>query len=186
MTLNTNLTANELKAAMILVTSCLDGMGGSRPADLGGDEYTWVSAKDLMSEGYSAKEAAGTIGALMEKGFVFEYDKNELVLATEAWEWLDTKWDEYQAAPSQEQEAEQTEQGQTALTVGQLIKEVWKPGKIKMPVYFNGGIAYIIVEKADLEANLREYPLDRIAPWQFLAREEGDDYRFLDSRSDGE
>jgi len=91
--LNTNLTDNELKAALILVTSCLNGMGGERPSDLGYDEYTWVSAKDLMDEGYSAAEATGTFGALMAKGFVYEYDRNEWALATDAWKFLDTVWD---------------------------------------------------------------------------------------------
>ena len=94
MTKTFNLTANETKAALILVASCLNGMGGDRPADLGGDEYTWVSAKDLMAKGYSAAEATGTFGALMAKGVVYEYDRNEWVLATEAWQFLDTIWDD--------------------------------------------------------------------------------------------
>ena len=97
--LNTNLTANETKAALILVRSCLDGMGGSRPADLEHDEYTWVSAKDLMAAGYSAAAANATFGALMAKGFVSIYDKNEWVLNTAAWQYLDTIWDAQNAAP---------------------------------------------------------------------------------------
>lgn len=101
MTLNTNLTDNELKAALVLVKSCLDGMGGSRPADLGGDEYTWVSAKDLMAAGWNKNEATGTFGALMDKGFVSEYDKNEWVLETEAWKYLDTIWDAQTATPKE-------------------------------------------------------------------------------------
>lgn len=93
MTATFDLTTNELKAALVLVKSCLDGMGGSRPADLGNDEYTWVSAKDLMDAGWNKNEAAGTFGALMEKGLVSEYDRNEWALTTEAWKWLDTVWD---------------------------------------------------------------------------------------------
>lgn len=107
MTINTNLTANELKAAIILVTSCLDGMGGKRPADLAHDEYTWVEAGDLMKAGFSRHEANGTFGALMEKGFVSSYGKRrngenkmieEWVLATAAWQFLDTVWDAQTAA----------------------------------------------------------------------------------------
>lgn len=92
--MNTNLTPNELRAALILVRSCFEGMGGKRPGDLADDEYTWVDAKVLMESGYNRHEAAGTFGALMEKGFVYEYDKNEWVLSTKAWQYLDTIWDE--------------------------------------------------------------------------------------------
>lgn len=93
MSINTELTANEIRAALILVGECLSGMGGDRPADLGGDEYTWINAKMLMAHGYTAASANATIGALMAKGFVEEYDKNELVLSTPAWQFLDTVWD---------------------------------------------------------------------------------------------
>lgn len=88
-----DLTQNELKAALVLVKSCLDGMGGKRPADLEHDEYTWVSAKDLMAAGWNKNEAAGTFGALMEKGLVVECDRNEWCLTTQAWQYLDTVWD---------------------------------------------------------------------------------------------
>lgn len=101
MALNINLTDNELKAALVLVKSCFTGMGGKRPADLGGDEYTWVSAKDLMKAGWTAPEANGTFGALMDKGFVSEYDKNEWVLETEAWQYLDTIWDAQTETPKE-------------------------------------------------------------------------------------
>ncbi len=87
------LTANEQRAALILVKSCLDGMGGERPSDLDSDPYTWVSAGDLQRAGYSAPEAAGTIGALMAKGLVYDYDEGELVLSDEAYRYLDTIWD---------------------------------------------------------------------------------------------
>lgn len=92
--MNTNLTPNELRAALILVRSCFTGMGGNRPGDLADDEFTWVDAKDLMEAGYSRYEAAGTFGALMEKGLIYEYDEKEWVLATKAWQFLDTIWDE--------------------------------------------------------------------------------------------
>jgi hypothetical protein len=93
MTTTYNLTQNELRAALVLVSSCLDGMGGKRPSDLEHDEYTWVSAKDLMAKGWNKNEATGTFGALEAKGMVSEYDRNEWVLSTSAWKWLDTVWD---------------------------------------------------------------------------------------------
>lgn len=93
MTINTNLTANELKAALVLVRSCLKGMGGNRPGDLAHDEYTWVTAEDLMKAGWNKNEATGTFGALMAKGYVMEYDRNEWCMTTAAWQHLDTVWD---------------------------------------------------------------------------------------------
>lgn len=88
-----NLTKNELAAALVLVKSCLDGMGGKRPSDLDNDPYTWVSAKDLMAAGWTAAEAAGTFGALIEKGVVFQESKTEWTLGTDAYHFLDTVWD---------------------------------------------------------------------------------------------
>lgn len=96
-----NLTQNELAAALVLVKSCLDGMGGKRPADLQHDEYTWVSANDLMAAGWNKNEATGTFGALMEKGLVYESDRNEWVLATAAWQYLDTVWDAQTETPEE-------------------------------------------------------------------------------------
>ena len=98
MTKTFQLTENELKAAMVLVKSCLSGMGGKRPADLEHDEYTWVDANDLIKAGWSKHEAAGTWGALLEKGIVEVYSRTEWVLATDAWRWLDTVWDEFHKA----------------------------------------------------------------------------------------
>lgn len=107
-----NLTQNELDAAMAIVSDCLDGMGGSRPSDLEYDEYTWTDAKVLMAAGWTRSEATGTFGALMEKGLVTEYDKNEWALVTDAWCWLDTQWDAYQerhsSDPNQKAEMEST------------------------------------------------------------------------------
>ena len=87
-----NLTDNETRAALILVKSCLNGMGGSRPADLDGDPYTWVSPEELMKEGYNKNEAAGTWGALLEKGMICEYDHNEWEMSEEGYRFLDTIW----------------------------------------------------------------------------------------------
>lgn len=89
-----DLTDNEFHAAMILVNECLHGMGGNRPSDLEDDEYTWVGADMLVSHGWSKEEAAGTFSALDAKGVIFEYEKNQMVLETAAWRWLDTVWDD--------------------------------------------------------------------------------------------
>lgn len=92
--LNTNLTDRETRVALILVNECLAGMGGERPADLGDDEYTWIAPEDLRAYGYSPKQTSGFWSSLMEKGFVELWDTNEWVLATEAWQYLDTIWDD--------------------------------------------------------------------------------------------
>jgi hypothetical protein len=88
-----DLTANELRAALVLVSECLAGMGGSRPSDLEYDEYTWCSAKELIAHGWNRNEASGTFGALMTKGIVCECDRNEWAVTTSGWRWLDTMWD---------------------------------------------------------------------------------------------
>jgi len=87
-----NLTANEYAAARALVASCLNNMGGNRPSDLDNDPFTWIDAGDLISKGWTRHEAAGTLGALMEKGFVEEYDKGELVVTTAGYRWMDSQW----------------------------------------------------------------------------------------------
>lgn len=87
------LTANETRAALILVKSCLEGMGGNRPIDLDSDPFTWVVPEDLITAGYSKHEAAGTWGALMDKGLIDDCGDNEYALSTEAYRWLDTIWD---------------------------------------------------------------------------------------------
>lgn len=89
-----NLTANETRAALILVKSCLKGMGGSRPLDLDNDPYTWVDPQDLIDAGYSRHEAAGTWGALVDKGVIYEYDRNEYAMADDGYRFLDTIWDD--------------------------------------------------------------------------------------------
>lgn len=91
--INTNLTEGELKVAMILVKSCLNGMGGERPADLESDEYTWIDLGDIRSEGYSLAEARGYWSSLTQKGFIDEIDDGEWALAAAAWKFLDTVWE---------------------------------------------------------------------------------------------
>jgi hypothetical protein len=89
-----DLTAAEFTAAKHLVQSCLNGMGGDRPADLADDEYTWIDIQDLMAHDYSRHEAAGFFSSLASKGFIFEYDAGEWIVLTEAWKWMDTKWEQ--------------------------------------------------------------------------------------------
>ena len=100
-----DLTPNELKAALVLVKECLDGMGGKRPGDLEHDEYTWIAPEDLIKAGWGNEAAAGTWGALEAKGIIQEYaaaqkarpgrkaKPAEYILTTAAWRWLDTVWD---------------------------------------------------------------------------------------------
>lgn len=97
MTLNTDLTKNELHAAFLLVNECLAGMGGTRPADLEDDEYTWVWIDVLVKSGWNRHEAAGTFSSLDKKGFIHENGKEDSFLTTEAWKYLDTIWDEKHA-----------------------------------------------------------------------------------------
>ena len=66
----TNFTDNELKAIAAIYNDCLNGMGGSCYQNLVNDEYTWTGAKVLMDNGWTKNEAAGTIGALMQKGAI--------------------------------------------------------------------------------------------------------------------
>lgn len=179
--LNTNLTANELKAAMILVTECVGGMGGERPSDLENDEYTWVDAKVLKAHGYSAQSANATFGSLKEKGFIEDVSKNEWCLATSAWRWLDTQWDAYQnpqaaggefpveEAPVAAEPAIKlgAQEGPELLTNRQLIDAIWLKGKIAMPVAMNGNVCHIIIEKTDLVEELKTLDPDAIASWAF-------------------
>ncbi len=88
-----DLTDNETRAALILVKSCLRGMGGNRPIDLDSDPYTWVAPEDLIAAGYSRHEAAGTWGALEHKGMIYEYDRNEYAMTDAGYRFLDTIWE---------------------------------------------------------------------------------------------
>lgn len=87
------LTDNELKALVALVQCCLDGMGGSRPADLEDDPYTWCDVLDLERYGYNKYEAAGTYGALAEKGLIWIDDDGDIVQDA-SWRALDANWPE--------------------------------------------------------------------------------------------
>lgn len=89
-----DLTDKEFKAAKLLVADCLSGMGGTRPADLADDEYTWTAAEVLLEAGYSRHEAAGLFSSLAEKGFIFEYEPKSWCVATQGWQWMDTVWED--------------------------------------------------------------------------------------------
>lgn len=92
MTKSFDLTANELKAAVVLVQECLNGMGGSRPSDLDNDPYTWCDAKDLIAAGWTKEAAAGTYGSLAEKGFI-RLDREGDCVSTAGYQFIDTLWD---------------------------------------------------------------------------------------------
>lgn len=102
MTKTFELTVNELRAALVIVGNCLDGMGGRRPMDLLADPFTWCEAGDLIDAGWTRHEAAGTFGSLLEKGVVRSEGKSrkegkmveEFTLTEAAFRWLDTKWDD--------------------------------------------------------------------------------------------
>jgi hypothetical protein len=94
MTKTFDLTAKEFKAARAFVASCLKGMGGDRPADLADDEYTWIDLGDLLKVGFTRHEAAGLMSSLDAKGFISEYEKNQWIVETAGWQWMDTRWDE--------------------------------------------------------------------------------------------
>ena len=89
-----SLTPNEERAALVLVQSCLDGMGGQRPIDLDDDPFTWVWPDVLIDNGWTRHETAGTWNALLDKGIIYEYDENDYVLSDDAYLWLDTIWKE--------------------------------------------------------------------------------------------
>jgi DNA-binding Xre family transcriptional regulator len=99
MTKEYQLTENELRAAFVLVGWCLKNMGGKRPADLDDDPFTWAYPDTLIEAGWSKEAAAGTWGALLDKGVVAFYDRNaggwdEFCVCDPFWQWLDTVWDE--------------------------------------------------------------------------------------------
>lgn len=107
MTKTFDLTANELKAAVVLVAECLNGMGGDRPSDLDNDPYTWCDAKTLIDAGWSKEAAAGTYGSLAEKGFI-DLDKEGDCVTTAAYQFIDTIWDAYHAPVTAEKEQTMT------------------------------------------------------------------------------
>ena len=98
-----NLTTNELKATIALVKNCLAGMCGERPADLMDDPYTWAEPQDLIDAGWTKHEAAGTWGALEEKGivggdtkrtyFMGQPEPLESYVDESVLPWLETIWD---------------------------------------------------------------------------------------------
>ena len=98
-----NFTENEKLAALHLVDECLSGMGGDRPMDLEDDPFTWCHAEVLTYVGWSKHEAAGTYGALAEKGAI-HIEKDVSYHEEGSWmdtishnlyEWAESHWDEF-------------------------------------------------------------------------------------------
>lgn len=88
-----DLTANERRAARLLVRQCLINMGGDRPSDLDDDPYTWVSVDDLVGAGgWSLPAAKGTFSSLLAKGFLQDTGDG-LAVSEEGYRWMDAIWD---------------------------------------------------------------------------------------------
>ena len=92
-----DLTNNEMQAAKVLVQTCLDNMGGKRPADLEHDECTWIMPSDLIEAGWNKNEAAGTWSALDAKGFIQDNDPGctdgaHWIVTTSGWKWMEDHW----------------------------------------------------------------------------------------------
>jgi len=83
----TNFTQNQKAAITVLISSCLNNMGGETLADLQADPFTWADEKDLIEAGWDRKQAEGTFGSLVAAGVVFEYEPGEFSL-TGDWELL--------------------------------------------------------------------------------------------------
>ena len=99
-----NFTKNEKLAALHLVNECLGGMCGDRPMDLEDDTFTWTHVQVLTSSGWSKHEAAGTYGALAEKGALYietRYANDdgawEDTIHNELYRWAESHWDEFVA-----------------------------------------------------------------------------------------
>ena len=60
-----------------------------------------------------------------------------------------------------------------ATSVGDLEREIRKPGKVKMPVLMCGDVLHLTIEKAALLDLLKGYKLDDPAPWSVILREDG-------------
>jgi hypothetical protein len=80
-------TENEARAVKALYASCLNAMGGKTFADLESDPHTWVDVADLVKAGWTRPEAIGTLGSLIVKGAVDQYDESEWVLKMDAAKW---------------------------------------------------------------------------------------------------
>lgn len=97
-----NFTQNEKLAALHLVDECLDGMGGDRPMDLEYDPFTWCHVEVLTLAGWSKHEAAGTYGALFEKGAIWIEEPNgddgwTDTIHNDLYRWAESHWDEFVA-----------------------------------------------------------------------------------------
>ena len=69
-TTSAELTANQKKAMTVPIDGCLLNVGGTVVQDLEDEFYTLVSVDDLVSAGWSQKEAEGTFGSLVASGLI--------------------------------------------------------------------------------------------------------------------
>lgn len=95
------LTDNEFNALYLLVSDCLENMGGSRPSDIHEDPLTWTDSKVLWESGkWTKPESRGTYSALGKKGLITIETKPEWPDVTEdmvndfVFDMFDTIWDE--------------------------------------------------------------------------------------------
>jgi hypothetical protein len=92
MTTTFDLTANELKAALVLVRECLNGMGGQRPSDLDNDPYTWCDAQTLINAGWSRRRLPAHTVRWLTRAFIF-LDREGDTVSTAGYQFIDTIWD---------------------------------------------------------------------------------------------
>jgi len=83
----TTLTANQSKALVTLIKSCLSNMGGETLSDLQDDPHTWVDVEDLVDAGWGKHEAQGTFASLAAEGFIDHMDDGDWAL-NEDWDKL--------------------------------------------------------------------------------------------------
>lgn len=77
------LTENQNKAMSALIKVCLETVGGKVVADFEGDYWNIVDASDLVTSGWSQKEAEGTFGSLVAAGLIhYEvWEENQYTLS---------------------------------------------------------------------------------------------------------
>lgn len=59
------------------------------------------------------------------------------------------------------------------LTAQQLVREIKKAGKVRMPILLAGDVTYMNVEKSDLLQWLAECDPEAEAPWAIYQRGDG-------------
>ena len=88
------LNKQEYAIAYELVKSCMDGMGGTRPASLESDTYTWVDHTVIMAAfpELSEAQAKGYFGALTTKRLIC-VDADGAYISDDLWMWMDPEWE---------------------------------------------------------------------------------------------